>query len=71
MYLRETISFTIFLFIRENVPALFTEKRKLHNLIRMSKSPMKMLLVNITCFAYIYVRQIYAKLFNVVETQSV
>lgn len=32
---------------------------------------MKMLLVNITCFAYIYVRQIYAKLFNVVETQSV
>lgn len=60
-----------FYLLKQNLPALFTEKRKLDNLNGMSKTPMKMLLLNIMWLAYIYIRQIYAKLFNVVEIQSV
>lgn len=49
-----------FLSIETKSSRAFTEKRKLDNLNGMSKTPMKMLLVNTMWLAYIYIRQIYA-----------
>lgn len=54
------------IFFKDIFPALFTEKLKLHNLIGMPKSPMRMLLVNIMWLAY-RESQINAKLLKVVE----
>lgn len=68
MHLRDTSNSTFS--FKDIFPALFTEKLKLHNLIGMPKSPMRMLLVNIMLLAYLYIEresQINAKLLKVVE----